>query len=76
MGAVVAPAYFRVGESGRLKGFSMSAFNHIKGRQDGLVIGLLNVAGDLNGIQIGLLNYARNNRRGLRLLPLVNAHFD
>jgi hypothetical protein len=29
----------------------------------------------LNGVQIGLLNRANNNPPGLRLLPLVNAHF-
>ena len=76
VGASVALAYFRIGEEGRFKGVSASAFNYIKGEQHGLTIGLLNIAGRLNGIQIGLVNYARNNPPGLRLLPLVNAHFD
>ena len=49
-----------------------SAFNHIKGDQYGLSIGLLNYAWDVHGWQIGVLNYAGNNRPGLRLLPLFN----
>jgi hypothetical protein len=76
VGAVVAPAYFRIQETGRFKGASVSAFNYIKGEQHGLTIGLLNIARHLNGVQFGLINYAKNNPRGLKLLPIVNAHFD
>ena len=50
----------------------MSAFNHVKGDQFGLSIGLLNYAWEANGLQIGVLNYVANNRSGLRLLPLIN----
>ena len=75
-GLALAPAYFTVGPEGVFKGFSVSAFNRIRGEQHGLTIGLLNFAQHLNGVQIGLLNFAGNNRKGLRWLPFVNAHFD
>lgn len=75
-GAALAPAYFRIIKNGLLKGVSVSAFNHIQGEQRGLSIGLFNFAEFLNGIQIGVLNYAKNNPKGLKLLPLFNAHFD
>jgi hypothetical protein len=75
-GGILAPFYFKVeddnGEPGRMKGVSISAFNHIKGDQFGLSIGLLNYARELHGWQLGVLNYARNNPKGLRLLPLFN----
>jgi len=76
-GGILAPLYFKIesekdGRLGRVKGVSISAFNHIKGEQFGLSIGLLNYAWELHGVQIGVLNYAGNNRKGLRLLPLFN----
>lgn len=76
-GGVLAPFYFRIesGDNvdlGRVKGVTISAFNHIKGEQFGLSIGLLNYAWELNGWQVGVLNYAGNNPKGLRLLPLMN----
>jgi len=76
-GGIVAPFYFKIeserdGELGHVKGVSISAFNHIKGEQFGLSIGVLNYAWELHGVQIGVLNYARNNRKGLRLLPIFN----
>ena len=74
-GAVLAPAYFRITDGGAFTGVSMSAFNHIKGEQNGLTIGLLNYAWRLNGLQLGLLNYAGNKSR-LRWLPFINWHFD
>jgi hypothetical protein len=75
-GVVVAPAYFRIDDAGRLTGLSVSAYNHIKGEQRGLAIGIFNYARSLNGVQIGVLNYAGNNSRGRRLLPLVNLHVE
>ena len=51
----------------------MSGFNHILGRQNGLTIGLLNIADELHGLQIGLINIARN-KRSFRVMPLVNYH--
>ncbi len=71
-GVVIAPAYFSVTENGYMNGLSVSAVNRIRGRQHGLTIGIINIARDLRGVQLGLLNYAGSNRRGLRLLPLVN----
>ncbi|MFQ5569832.1 MAG: hypothetical protein ACE5G0_09170 [Rhodothermales bacterium] len=75
-GGVIAPAYFQITEEGRLTGFSLSAFNHIKGEQNGFTLGLLNYARYLNGVQVGLLNFAGNKRHGLRWLPFINWHFD
>ena len=71
-GIVIAPAYFTVTENGYMNGVSVSAVNRIRGRQDGLAIGIINIARDLRGVQLGLLNYAGSNRRGMRLLPFVN----
>jgi hypothetical protein len=71
-GIVIAPAYFNVTENGLMNGLSVSAVNRIQGRQNGLTIGIINIARDLRGVQLGLLNYAGSNRRGLRLLPFIN----
>lgn len=59
-----------------LKGISISCYNKIKGTQTGLVIGLFNVADELNGVQIGLLNIAKNNNSLAKILPFINLHFD
>ncbi|MEQ8425689.1 MAG: hypothetical protein RIA63_13320, partial [Cyclobacteriaceae bacterium] len=74
--------YFRVGDdkyeeeqSGSMKGASVSAFNHVKGTQKGVTIGIFNYARKQRGFQIGLLNYVKDNPRGLRLLPIFNFHF-
>ena len=78
VGGVVAPFYFKVesddegDDYGSVRGVTLSAYNHIKGEQRGLSLGLLNTAWELHGWQIGVLNYARNNPKGLRLLPLFN----
>src|SRR6185503_8063826 len=71
-GAVLAPVYFKIEKYGSVRGVTASAFNHVKGDQRGLSIGLFNYAWELHGVQVGLLNYARNNSPGLRLLPLFN----
>jgi len=75
---VLAPAYFKIesdndgDDMGEFRGVSISAYNHIKGSQRGLTLGVINTAWELRGYQIGVLNYAANNPRGLRLLPLFN----
>ena len=76
-GIQVAPAYFRVQgeEEASMTGVSISAFNHIKGSQRGLAIGIFNYANECKGIQIGILNHIASNPRGLRWLPLINASF-
>jgi hypothetical protein len=76
VGGVIAPVYFKIENDGRVKGLTISAFNHIKGEQFGLSIGLLNHAWELHGWQIGVLNYAANNPPGLRLLPLFNREWS
>jgi hypothetical protein len=81
---VIAPVYFKVvakrdratwedyEDYGYVKGITLSSWNHIRGEQHGLSIGLLNTAWELNGVQLGVLNYAHNNPKGLRLLPIFN----
>jgi hypothetical protein len=59
-----------------LTGFAASAYNRFDFDQHGISIGIVNIAHYLNGVQIGLINYAGNQRRGLKLLPIINAHFD
>jgi hypothetical protein len=75
-GLAVAPAYFRIEKGGLMRGVSVSAVNLNKGELQGLSIGLFNFARFLNGIQLGVLNYAKNNPKWLRLLPVMNLHFD
>lgn len=68
----------RIGDGdtrGRLQGLGVAAFTHVRGRQDGVTVGFINIAEELHGVQIGLLNYAGNNPDGLKLLPGFNAHF-
>lgn len=72
-GFIVAPAYFRLVEGGRLTGVTISAFNDVRGSQHGLSIGLVNIAEELHGLQLGLINIARNKDR-LKVLPLFNYH--
>lgn len=71
-GLVLAPAYFRISEAGRVNGVNVSAFNDVRGTQQGLAIGIFNYARELDGVQLGLLNYAANKPRGTRLLPVLN----
>jgi hypothetical protein len=73
-GIALAPAYFRITDRGQLRGASVSAFNHIKGTQRGLTIGIFNYARVLRGVQLGVLNYAENNPLWLRLLPGLNVN--
>jgi len=75
-GVTLALANVRVVEDGQLSGFSASAFNWIRGRQSGVSLGVVNYAYRLNGFQIGLINYVKENPKGLKILPLINFHFD
>ncbi len=74
-GLVVAPLYTHTGPDGALTGLSLSTFNHVRGKQRGLTIGLFNYASELQGVQLGLFNYAGNNPRFLRFLPGLNLNF-
>lgn len=71
-GIVMAPAYFRVVDDGAVRGLNVSAFNDVRGTQQGLAIGIFNYARHLDGLQVGILNYARNKPPGTRLLPILN----
>ena len=75
-GITLAGLNVRVKENGSYNGLSASAFNYIKGRQTGLSVGILNYSWNLNGVQLGILNYVRDNPKYLKILPLINAHFD
>lgn len=70
-GVIIAPLYFRIQDSGKMRGVNVSAFNNIRGTQQGLAIGIFNYARSLDGVQVGLLNYAGNKSRA-RLLPVFN----
>jgi hypothetical protein len=76
VGLVLAPAYFEVKPGGTMAGVSISAVNRIRGAQHGLAIGIVNYTPELHGVQIGLVNWAGNNGKGLKVLPIVNAHLD
>ena len=69
---VIAGAYFKVERDGRFDGGSLSAFNHIKGAQHGLTIGLFNYARELHGAQIGVLNVSDNGGHR-RVIPVLSA---
>lgn len=71
-GFVLAPAYFRISKYGRMNGLNVSAFNDVRGIQQGVAIGIFNSARVLDGLQIGLLNYAKNKPKATRLLPFIN----
>jgi hypothetical protein len=75
-GLVLAPGYFQIGEGGSLTGVSVSAINRILGEQHGVVIGIVNYTPSLHGVQVGVINIALNNPTGLKVLPVLNAHFD
>ena len=70
-GVSIALAYFNIQPEGRMQGVSIAAWNRIQGRQDGLTIGILNVAEELHGLQVGLINIARN-KESFSVLPLFN----
>lgn len=69
-GIAVTPGYVK---SNTIKGLSLSGYANIN-QVHGLSIALFNNAKELHGLQIGILNYAGNNRKGLKLLPLLNLH--
>lgn len=71
----VAIGTIRVEEDGYLRGVAASAFNHVRGTQTGLSIGIVNYAWDCKGLQLGVINIVRNNPKGLRVLPVFNRNF-
>jgi hypothetical protein len=89
-GLIIAPAYMKIGYlrkewkkeevkeeevQGTLKGVTVSAFNQIRGSQQGLAIGVVNYANHIKGVQLGLINIVKENPKGLRILPIFNFKF-
>ncbi|MEQ8532496.1 MAG: hypothetical protein RIB86_11620, partial [Imperialibacter sp.] len=63
------------GSDSSLNGISISAVNAVQGTQNGLSIGIVNTTHRLRGMQIGIINIVKDNPKGLRVLPIINAHF-
>ncbi|UCH85378.1 MAG: hypothetical protein JSW50_06745, partial [Candidatus Latescibacterota bacterium] len=59
-----------------MAGFSVSAFNHIRGEQRGVTLGIFNYAYEVSGFQIGLLNHIKSNPKWARWLPIFNTQID
>lgn len=89
-GLIISPAYMKIGytqttttetgevdeiREGSLTGVAVSAFNHIKGEQKGVTIGVVNYTHRIKGFQIGVINIIKENPKGLRVLPLFNTRF-
>jgi hypothetical protein len=74
-GLTVALGHIRVEENGIITGLTASAFNYIKGLQQGVSLGIVNYSYEVSGIQIGLVNYIADNPSGLKILPLLNTSF-
>ncbi len=90
-GLIIAPAYMQVGYTnknvndgvetkteveGVFTGISVSAVNNVKGESKGINIGLVNITRRIKGVQFGLINIVKENRRGLRVLPIFNTRFQ
>jgi len=75
-GVMLSGFWNQISSEGSLTGLSASAFNLIKGNQTGISLGIVNYTWHLNGFQIGLINYVKDNPKFLKLLPIINAHFD
>jgi hypothetical protein len=74
-GLSMAVGTIRITDDGVISGLNISAFNHIKGTQRGVAIGIVNYAYRLKGLQIGLVNIVRDNPRGRVVLPIINFNF-
>lgn len=89
-GLIIAPAYMKIGYlrkewkkqevteeevEGNLKGVTVSAFNQIRGTQQGIAIGVVNYTNHIKGVQFGLINIVKENPKGLRILPILNIRF-
>jgi hypothetical protein len=71
-GATLAGGSVWTEENGSHIGFSLSAFNYIRGKMTGLSLGVVNYAVELNGVQLGLVNYVAENPMLFRIMPLIN----
>ena len=55
------------------KGIAIAGYSR-SSQMYGLSVAIFNKTKELRGIQVGLLNIAKNNPKGLRVLPIVNIH--
>ena len=55
------------------KGVAIAGYANTS-KMNGLSIALFNETEELHGVQFGLINYAKNNPKGLRILPIINFH--
>jgi hypothetical protein len=69
-GIAVTTGYMEVGDLRGLAFASYAKTNQMKG----LSIALFNRTNKLHGVQVGLLNYSGNNKKGLKILPIINMH--
>lgn len=75
-GIFVSPITVKLASDGIVRGLAVSAFNDgRKGSQQGLMIGIVNIASQLHGVQLGLINIVRNNPGGRKVLPILNWNF-
>ena len=87
-GLTIAPAYLKVGQKAdklessqdptseaEVKGVAISAVNHVRGKNNGVCIGIVNMTQGGKGVQLGLINYNASNPKGLRWLPVLNVSF-
>ena len=72
-GVTLALGWVKVSHS--FAGFTVSAFNQIKGKQTGVSLGIVNYARQLEGVQIGLINYVQDHPKYRKVLPVINANF-
>ena len=75
-GVTASAGMIKIENNGKYQGLAVSAFNHIKGEQVGLSLGILNYAYRLHGVQIGLINYVKENPVLFRYMPLINFNFS
>jgi hypothetical protein len=69
-GLALTAGYLQAGET---VGLTVAGYARID-QVHGLSIALVNRTKELHGVQMGLINIAGNNRKGLRIMPLVNLH--
>ena len=60
-------------KSNIFKGISIAGYSKTN-QMNGISIALFNRTKELHGVQFGLINYAKNNPKGLRVLPFINLH--
>jgi hypothetical protein len=69
-GFTITPGYLN---ASFYNGVTIAAYSRST-QMNGLSIAIFNYTKELKGIQLGLLNIAKNNPKGLRLLPVFNVH--